>query len=64
MRWQAFGAVNVYGVVAVLLEFDQAETADHIGQQIDARVADFVQQLLADAQRWYRQRPASRQRNG
>ena len=47
---QAFGAVQVHAVFALLPELDLAEVADHVGQQVGARVADFIQQLLGDAQ--------------
>src|SRR5471032_2375870 len=43
---QTFGAVQAHLVFALLLQFDLAEIADHIGQQVGARVADFIQQLF------------------
>ena len=47
---KAFGAVDLDPVRALLLEFDLAEIADHIRQQVGPWIADFVQQLFAHAQ--------------
>ncbi len=50
-RRQAFGAVHLHRVPALLQQFDLSEIAHHVGQQVCARVTDFIQHLFAHRQR-------------
>ncbi|MNQ75651.1 hypothetical protein D3C85_904550 [compost metagenome] len=51
-RWrQAAGAEQAHALRARLFQGHPGEVADHVGQQVGARVADLVEHLLADRER-------------
>ena len=61
-RWAAAGAGHEHAMRPGLFHAHLAEVADHVRQQVAGRIADLVQQLLADRRR--RDEPAGPRRLG